>query len=282
MKSQDFSGRNVVFIVGCPRSGTTWLQNLLAENKKVKTLGNESHLFDHYIGPLLRKWKEDKGSTQTSQSLATIIEEDMFVQSTRDYAHKLLRLDALNDDEIFVEKTPQHLAYLEEIIKLFPESKIVHIIRDPRDVVVSMLAASKSWGSEIADWKSATNAARRWVSLIRRIETSRTSVPESQFFELKYEDLLARTTETIQNLSNFLGLEWNEDLHTAVRKYDASTILRHRGTGEGTKYPKKGLRRGQSGTWKGDLSLVQKFQVWFKTRKMMKKFGYSWKYPWSQ
>ncbi|MBI3001835.1 MAG: sulfotransferase, partial [Deltaproteobacteria bacterium] len=39
-----------MLIVGCPRSGTTWLQRLLASHPKIIT-GQESHVFDNYVGP---------------------------------------------------------------------------------------------------------------------------------------------------------------------------------------------------------------------------------------
>lgn len=53
-------------------------------------------------------------------------------------------------DEYFIEKTPNHCQFIPEIVQMLPNCRIIHIIRDPRDVVSSMLAASKT--SIGADW----------------------------------------------------------------------------------------------------------------------------------
>src|SRR5215212_1014119 len=54
----EYDGHDLLFIVGCPRSGTTWLQRLLAGHPDVRT-GQESDLFDIYLGPQLRAWKRE-------------------------------------------------------------------------------------------------------------------------------------------------------------------------------------------------------------------------------
>src|SRR5205085_953700 len=55
---RDYAGANLLFVVGCPRSGTTWIQRLLATHPCVRT-GQESDLFDLYIGPQLRTWQHE-------------------------------------------------------------------------------------------------------------------------------------------------------------------------------------------------------------------------------
>ena len=54
----DYTGANLVFVVGCPRSGTTWIQRLLATHPMLRT-GQESDVFDLYIGPQLRAWERE-------------------------------------------------------------------------------------------------------------------------------------------------------------------------------------------------------------------------------
>jgi len=52
-----YTGHNLVFLVGCPRRGTTWLQRLLACHPAVRT-GQESHVFEVHIAPQLREWRK--------------------------------------------------------------------------------------------------------------------------------------------------------------------------------------------------------------------------------
>src|ERR1700682_5616707 len=54
----EYTGANLLFVVGCPRSGTTWVQRLLATHPGIRT-GQESDVFDQYIGPQLRTWQHE-------------------------------------------------------------------------------------------------------------------------------------------------------------------------------------------------------------------------------
>ena len=58
MLTLEYSGSNMLFVVGCPRSGTTWVQRLLATHPRIRT-GQESDVFDQYIGPQLRAWEQE-------------------------------------------------------------------------------------------------------------------------------------------------------------------------------------------------------------------------------
>lgn len=269
----------MIFIVGCPRSGTTWLRRMLEKNPLVKT-GPESHLFDKYIGPLLKNWDSDKNKAlQTKTGLSLYLDENTFLNVSRKYVLELFlsRIDGLKPDELFIEKTPQHAQYLPEIMKLFPKCKIVHIVRDARDVVSSLLAASKSWG---ADWapESAIVAARTWVSLVNAVDSSRDLIPAGQFYQLRYRDLVTSTLTEMKELSNFLNIHWELDaLEAVIKKFDAARLLNVRGGEDSTKF----LRKGRPGSWKTDLSLLQKFEVWYVAHKTMEKFGYVWKTPFS-
>ena len=58
INKDDYKGENIVFIVGAPRNGITWLQKLLSTHPQIKT-GQESGLFDTNVGPQLKAWKRD-------------------------------------------------------------------------------------------------------------------------------------------------------------------------------------------------------------------------------
>lgn len=279
MISQDYTGRNIVFIVGCPRSGTTFLQKMLESSPKVRSTP-ETHLFDKYLGQDIRSWKEEiraASSNPWSPGLSSYLGEDSFRSIIREYAFNLIKPHVydLKPDELFVEKTPQHAEYIPEIVELFPECKIVHIIRDARDVVASILAASTSWGSYFP--KTATQAARMWSRFIYAVRSSRNLLPKDRFYQLTYEDLVISTKPVMESLSGFLRIKWEEDtLDEVIRKNDAAALIKKRGGEDPTKF----LRKARPGSWKEDLSLKQKLDVWIVARQAMKETGYPWKYPW--
>src|SRR2546423_15469034 len=97
-------------VVGCPRSGTTWVQRLLASHPQVRT-GQESDLFDLCVGPQLQAWRRelDGGSSgRGGVGLGCYFREDEFVPILKRYALDLLRpmVGGLQPGEVFVEKTP--------------------------------------------------------------------------------------------------------------------------------------------------------------------------------
>jgi hypothetical protein len=118
---EEYKGKNLVFIVGCSRSGTTWLQRLLASHPKIRT-GQESCLFGWYVAPQLRMWRweltrEDNPKTATGRGgigLSCYLQEHEFIAILKDYMFQLMRamLANLQPGQLFVDKTPLHAAVL--------------------------------------------------------------------------------------------------------------------------------------------------------------------------
>jgi len=293
---KQFQGDNLVFIVGSPRSGTTWLQRLLASHPRIHT-GQESDLFDVYIGPQLKAWHHDldpKNSGRSAIGLACYFREDEFLTLLREYMLRLLEpmIGHLRLDEIFIEKTPSHAFFVSEILELLPNSRIIHMLRDPRDVIASLLAASKSWGALWAP-RHAISAAQFWVKHVNAVRQASVKLARSQFYELRYEDLYACTPETLEDICNFLGLVWDKrGIREAVEINRAEVAKSGGGTpitiggefarisGSFLNEPQGFVRRGCPGGWKEDLSLLDKLLVWIVIRLAMEEIGYSWRFPW--
>ena len=127
---EEYKGDNVVFIVGCPRSGTTWLQQLLASHPKART-GTESFLFSWFIGPQLRRWhKRMNQNVSVPLGLGGYFRQEEFIRNLKRYLHVLMRpmVGNLQRGEFFIEKTPNHALYIEEIMELLPYFKELHIL----------------------------------------------------------------------------------------------------------------------------------------------------------
>lgn len=279
LNSQEYTGNNLVFIVGCPRSGTTFVQRLLGSNPQIRTT-RETHLFDAYLGEDVRSWRgeiEKASSNPWAVGISWYLGEDYFLSALREYAYNLIKphISDLKAGQLFIEKTPNHAEYIPEILAVFPECKVIHIVRDPRDVVASLIAAAKSWAKYFP--KSALSAAKMWVRYINAVHSSQNLLGKDQFYQLKYEHLLTSTRDVVESLSEFLGVQWKqEDLENAISENDATSKIRKRG-GED---PAKFLRKARPGSWKEDLNWKQKLDVWRVARKTMSELDYPWKYPW--
>lgn len=288
-------GSNILFIAGCPRSGTTYLQRLLAALPKIQT-GQETHLFQ-YIWPVWMNWQRQKEMNKKDGrggvGLPCYFEEDEFMDHLHQFIHKLLApmVTPLKDGELFVEKTPSNALYIDAIYATLPKAKIICIQRDARDVVASLLAVYRSWGRIWAP-DNAKAAAEYWCRHVEKSVADAKKLPGSQILHIKYEDLQARTVDVLSKMLPFLGLHWSiEDLEKAVNDNRLDIAQRSGGTqirkntassGEGdvVQEPKGFVRRGRPGGWAKDLTLKEKIWVWRIARATMKREGYDWKFPW--
>lgn len=291
MLTLDYNGESIVFIIGCPRSGTTYLQRLIASHPKVYT-GQETDVFDLYVGPLLRTWKRELQdySGRGGVGLGCYFRESEFIAILKKFLLQLISpmVENLKPDEIFIEKTPSHALFIPEIHVLLPKARFIHILRDPRDVVASLLAASRSWGKMWAP-KNAALAAFLWRRHVEAVNQARQLIPTSQFLEVRYEKLWENPIDTIKQVSTFIGLEWSTNGIKEAVEANRPEIVRQ---GKGTPIPKKGefgiktgslvrdppdfVRRGTPGAWHRDLKMHQRFVIWLVAGGTMRGVGYPW------
>jgi LPS sulfotransferase NodH len=289
----EFTGKNMVFLVGCPRSGTTWLQKLLASHPKIRS-GEESHFFSLYVGPQLRSWNEQKtrhfnGGLGHAAGPPTYFREEEFLSILKKYLGALIKpmIDGLQADEFFLEKTPSHALYIPEIKELLPDSRLIHLMRDCRDVVASLIAASRTWGASWAP-NSARAAAAMWVQHVGAARTAAKNLSRREYCEIRYENLWSSPLDTLKILADFLGIKWSDDaMRTAIERNRADVMDlsgtplpvygEARSRGATAKLPRGFIGKARPGAWKEDLSIYEKYRVWRTSRKLMKELGYSWR-----
>lgn len=290
----EYTGNNMVFLVGCPRSGTTWLQKLLASHPKVCS-GEESHFFSLYVGPQLRSWNDQKtrhfnGGMGHAAGPQAYFREEEFLAILKNYLSALLKpvVDHLQPDEWFLEKTPSHALYIPEIKQLLPDSRFIHLMRDCRDVVASLMTASRSWGASWAP-SSAEAAATMWVQHVEAVQAARKNLFAHEFREVRYEDLWNSPGDVLNGLATFLGLSWSTEAINIAIESNKAGLMSTGGTpipvygdvrarvGNVAKLPQGFVGKARPGGWKSDLSMYQKYKVWRCTGKFMNKTGYTWR-----
>ena len=289
----EYLGDNLVFIVGAPRSGTTWLQRLLSCHPQIRT-GQESKLFRWYIAPQLRMWRmensrEEKAETATGRGgtgLSCYLREDEFLVILKEYLAALLRpmVGSLQSGELFVEKSPSHALCIPEIKYLLPNSRFIHVLRDPREVVASLLAASRTWGSAWAPHE-ATNAAVLWKEHVMAVRMAAKQLTKKDLLEIRYEQLWSEPAANLRRVAEFLNIAWNDvAIAEAIAKNAATnsnaTPIPLYGevaqrVGGFVKEPEGFVRKARPGAWKADLSLAERFKVWRACRHAMRDIGYS-------
>jgi hypothetical protein len=98
------------------------------------------------------------------------------------------------------DKTPEYVLDLPGLFALFPDAQYVHIVRDGRDVALSIL--EQGFGA-----KNVYRAATDWRHQITLVQTFAATLPPEQYLEIRYEDFLGDTPRTFERLMAFLGVD---------------------------------------------------------------------------
>jgi sulfotransferase family protein len=183
----------LVAVIGAPRSGTTWLQNLVGIDARVAS-PQETALFTRYVVHLDENWRwsqrgtADEWAQRRFTGLAAVLTDDEFHAAVRQFVASVLEavLALKPGAEVVLEKTPSHSLHTDLIARYAPQARFVHVVRDGRDVAQSLVAASRGWG---ASWGAPTtieSAAAVWNEHVRAARRARF---ESPYLEVRYEDL---------------------------------------------------------------------------------------------
>jgi hypothetical protein len=236
-----------IFVVGCPRSGTTLTQSLLAAHTRVASFP-ESHFFSHLfvqtqnllaaypriasfpgshfffhlfvhrcirplriassnVVPRLYQFLEDLGRGD----MKPFIPEKAWLVGPYVKAYKTIcdQLTTEQNKGVWLEKTPGHLHYLKYIQKLIKDSKFVHVIRNGPDVVASLYEVTHKHPEEWGGARDIECCLRRWIQDVR-ISLQNTHRPHHLI--VRYEHLVADPASVLRDLCRFIGVAYSDDL----------------------------------------------------------------------
>lgn len=264
----DFESR-LVWILGSPRTGSTWLLRLLIHPfllarlptgvKAPPSLGrrerpaivpvNESHVCQHLTPTTLdRKLLLNRGLQDHPSYLFADAYAESWRPKVRDLVLTRLRAQAeagadqlgIRDPHVVV-KEPQSRG-AEFLMSFLPSSRLLFLVRDGREVVRSMLALYGPGGrlegtsraprdeSPDARLRFVKNQSRRWVQRMQSVNAAYLAhSPESRIM-VRYEQLTGDTPRELRRLFDWMGLDrTDEQVRTAVE----SELARRRPTGTG-------------------------------------------------
>lgn len=105
----------------------------------------------------------------------------------------------------WLEDTPYNILYADELSLMFPEMRLLHIFRDPRDVLASYRGFA--WGGD--DFVA---SARRLAGIYQRWSTVRENLPQGCILEISLEKVSASPEAELARICNFIGLEFEDAL----------------------------------------------------------------------
>jgi hypothetical protein len=171
-----------IFILAPPRSGTTFLNHVLGFHPSIAN-APETYLLETIHAIITTSSDRHR---QTKQGiLQDFCSEEYLYRLCRRFFYGVIE-SHLHGKRYFLEKTPQNTRFVNLISKVFPNSRIIQLVRDPRDTIYSMLRAREELGHHYPD--SVKGCAERWLSTKEVIDFGE-RYPE-RYVRVRYEDLV--------------------------------------------------------------------------------------------
>jgi Sulfotransferase family len=217
-----------LFIVGCPRSGTTLLRRVLDAHPDI-AITRETHWItdllrgDDAVSPnepvtheLLSRLRGEKRFTRLGVDQARL--EGLLSRTQPVYYAEFVRtvLDLYGEAQgkrLVGDKVPGYVRDISVLHALWPAARFVHLIRDGRDVCTSVL----NWDREnravtrMPGWDDdpVSTTALWWEQLVRIGRDAGSALPSELYYELRYEALVARPEAECRALCAFLGVPYD-------------------------------------------------------------------------
>lgn len=202
MKEED-----LIFIISQPRSGSTYLQNLLSNNDSINTCSEHWLLlnFANQIKPSLLNAVYDNHLTKKAFDDYVSKFNINFIAEQKQFLLNLY--EPLKEGFTFViDKTPRYWEIIEEISTLFPKSKMIIIKRNPIDVATSII---KTWG--IKNLEELSNYKRDLLIAPKKIyKFCLKNKTNPNLRVLSYEDLIQSTAFVVKSLYEWIGIEYDD------------------------------------------------------------------------
>jgi protein-tyrosine sulfotransferase len=260
MRNPSLQGRRFIFTGGAPRSGTTLIQNMLDSHPDIFGGPEFLHLPD--IIATRNKLLE----SINKQWISEFCSEEEANRLTVNYIEKLLLpLADRHGAKLLSEKTPHNALIFVELLELFPNARFIHVVRDPRAVISSMLQVgrrAKKQGRKLQKFtRYVSDAIDHVKKCLQGGFTAQRQSPE-QVITVVYERLVRNPQAETKRLCHFLGIEWVEQMVTPSQK-------EHLGekaiTSAKTWYTPKTYNRdphpAEIKKWKSQLSTLQQARI---------------------
>jgi protein-tyrosine sulfotransferase len=205
------SGANLVFLLSTPRAGSTLLGAMLA-NHSWLCCPNEPWVLLNLYGLFDGK---PHATGSPNENLATVALRELVSEKQFCHAARAFALSVYNQKlqqqrkQIFIDKTPRYYQVLSFVDQLFPEAKRIWLMRNPLDVAASYAATWQVPVAELVGDTLSPNSLDLTVGLRSYFRYFR---DQKDAFQIRYEDLVSNTGDSIRGLSAFLGVPYEPGL----------------------------------------------------------------------
>jgi Sulfotransferase family len=288
------------FVVGVSRSGTTLLRLMLDAHPQL-AIPPETHFVPRVVSVCERLVAEGASTPEIrARALETMTMHprwEDFGLSAQEVRELMEHHDPLTPGDAirsfyeayaagegkprWGDKSPPYTWKSLRIQRALPEAHFIHIIRDGRDVALSL--SEVSWGPD-----DVTVADEKWVTELRRARKRALGLARGTYMELLYEDLVAAPEPVLRRVASFVDLPWDEamlDYHRQAQERMSREMARTlKPLGGGTITAEERGRQhelvsrppsqSRAGRWRTEMSLEDRAAFESVAGRMLKKLGY--------
>ena len=193
--------KNIIFICGMPRSGTTLVEQIISTHRDVYGAGELV-----YLSQAIQKSFFDKSLKLNKKKLFDKIDDgkndvEKFYNYQVDYHGSELKF--------VTDKAPQNFKWIGIMKLFFPNCKVIHCVRNPKDTCLSLY--KNNFPSNTMNWSFDEEDIGRYYGGYKNIMNFwKTKIPDF-IYDLNYENLVKNQKEETKNLINFCNLDWDPD-----------------------------------------------------------------------
>lgn len=278
-----------IFIVGYMHTGTTLLRKVIGRHSDVYSVRAETMFFDQLANSIARRFPNLSDDAAHEEFIRYLVKMTTFDWPPITEAEARFEVQQLQPDEalirriitsarhirdhtaIFVhvfssiasavgkshwlEKTPSHIFWVDQILAAMPNARIIEMVRDPRDVLASKKTRKNSdwsdrYGEHVGDLMKTSvgydplRDSLGWRAAIRAGSKAAREHPDA-FLRMRYEDLVSNPEHQTRQLCNYLGIEFEPSM---------LEVGRSNSTVESGKGREQGIDQSAVGKWRGRIT----------------------------
>lgn len=257
----------IAFIVGCARSGTSILGELIAAHPSVKYVFEATKVWES-IGR-----RADGSHRLTAHDASWHVRRRIRREFARCYGH-------CEPGGVVVEKCPRNTLRIPFLHRVFPKAKFIHIIRDGRDVACSLVPGLASgrwqhlrppgWQAIEQEYDGVARCAMAWRVVV---EQALEDLGDLSHIEVRYEDLVRDPAGSAQAILNYLGLLPSPAVDEFAHRIQDQTDGSYQAQFQVQWFRDDHARR--IGRWRENLSPSEQEQVHELIGPMLQRLGYA-------
>ena len=201
-----------IFLLSMPRSGSTLAQRVLAAHAEVATAAEPWLLLPHAYAMRERGIATEYMQPVAARAIREFVDglpggEQAYWDALRGFGLELYGRASKPGARYFLDKTPRYHFIVPELLRMFPEAKVLFLWRNPLAVVASICDTWTQGRWNVDRWKSDLDGVVDLVDAYRGLEGRARAV--------NFESLVSEPSTTWPPLFDWLGLEFDPDVLTS-------------------------------------------------------------------